>query len=1215
MAFVKLEVIQSNLQHCKEATAVICRLLDKLHTGLALVQEPWVFRNQIRGLSNRGGTLYWDRTCPRPRTCIYVKQGLDVTPLPRFISQDIVAVKAKLVRQGAVKEVIFASVYLPYDSEEPPPSRLMVELVQYCQTHRLPLLVGCDANAHHTVWGSTDINARGRLLLEYLATTDLDILNKGNEATFVNAIRREVLDLTLGSTCIAHEVKNWRVSLEESLSDHRHIRFQLCIDPPQPSYWRNPRNTNWDSYRQSLGCKVRGRIAAVKSVDDVENEVRTIEEAITSSYEYACPLRKKKPKKGSIWWNQNLARLRTETNKNYQKARRHEWSEDTREDYKDSRKEYKKALRRAKRETWRRFCESVDQPHSAARLHKLLSKDPSTSPEVLQLPNGEFTTTQEETLNHLLDVHFPGNVDRPREQVNLEPSVASDADWEIAAKIVTKERVSWAVKSFSPYKAAGEDGIFPALLQEGLEYLLDPLVSIFKASVALGYTPMSWRAVRVVFIPKPGKNTYYEAKSFRPISLTSFLLKTVERLVDRYLREEVLTRQPLHKNQHAYQAGKSTESALHCLVSRIERALNRKQFALGAFLDIQGAFDNTAFQSIETALQQRNTAPTVVAWISSMLRHRLVHATVKGTEKVVLAQRGCPQGGVLSPLLWNLVIDSLLQRLNSMAMFTQAFADDGTVLIEGIFLPTVCEVMQTALNHIQQWCEEHGLTAHPKKTELVLFTHRRKIVNFVAPKLGGEELKLSSSVKYLGVILDSKLSWSSHVESKYQKSVACLWQCRRIVGKSWGISPKIAHWLYVAIIRPMFSYAAIIWWKRVELETTKTLLCRLQRLACLCVTGAMRTTPTAALEVLLGLPTLDLHVKKEAMAACHRLRRSGTWVQKGSASDHSSIQRVVAEIPVLNMPCDGIIPQYLFGHMYSVHIPKREDWNTERDAILPPETKSCFTDGSKMDGKAGAGVHFADQNTADMSLPLGHHATVFQAEVHAIAECAQQLQHCHDSSITICSDSQAALKALQSPKVSSLVVRNCKQELARITESNKVSLVWVPGHSGIEGNEIADQLAREASQTRTFGPEPMLPVSQQACKTALRDWCQNKTLASWLAHPACRQAKELIGRPKARNSRVLLKLPRKQLRLVVGVLTGHCTLNRHLHIMGIADDPTCRLCGEGDETSRHFLGECAALAALRQSTLGQAFLKHTDIQKLTTEQIRGFVRSSQRFDY
>jgi len=94
------------------------------------------------------------------------------------------------------------------------------------------------------------------------------------------------------------------------------------------------------------------------------------------------------------------------------------------------------------------------------------------------------------------------------------------------------------------------------------------LVRMFRACLQTDYVPATWRQVKVVFIPKPGRNTYSWPRDYRPISLTSFLLKTLERLLDRYLRDEALAIVPLHPNQHAYQAGKSVETVLHQLVVR-----------------------------------------------------------------------------------------------------------------------------------------------------------------------------------------------------------------------------------------------------------------------------------------------------------------------------------------------------------------------------------------------------------------------------------------------------------------------------------------------------------------------------------------------------------------------------------------------------------------------------------------------------------------------
>ena len=99
--------------------------------------------------------------------------------------------------------------------------------------------------------------------------------------------------------------------------------------------------------------------------------------------------------------------------------------------------------------------------------------------------------------------------------------------------------------SFCPFKSPGLDEICPALLQKGLSIILSQLVTLFRACIALGYIPHQWRTARVVFLPKPGRIDYTQVKAFRPISLTSFFIKTVERLIDRYIRDVTLVRSPL----------------------------------------------------------------------------------------------------------------------------------------------------------------------------------------------------------------------------------------------------------------------------------------------------------------------------------------------------------------------------------------------------------------------------------------------------------------------------------------------------------------------------------------------------------------------------------------------------------------------------------------------------------------------------------------------
>ena len=208
---------------------------------------------------------------------------------------------------------------------------------------------------------------------------------------------------------------------------------------------------------------------------------------------------------------------------------------------------------------------------------------------------------------------------------------------------------------------------------------------------------MSWRHTRVVFIPKPGK-PLTQVKSLRPISLMSFILKTLEKLLDRHIRGGVLVEKPLHQNQFAYTAGMSMETALFQVVHRLEKSLEHREIALGAFLDIEGAFDNTSFNTIIAATRKRGLEETCCRWIGSMLECRLVNTSLMCSSLTAKVARGCTQGGVLSPLLWNLVADRLLIATNDLGFSTFSYADDIVITVQGKFAHTVREIMQKAMN-------------------------------------------------------------------------------------------------------------------------------------------------------------------------------------------------------------------------------------------------------------------------------------------------------------------------------------------------------------------------------------------------------------------------------------------------------------------------------------------------------------------------------------
>jgi hypothetical protein len=164
------------------------------------------------------------------------------------------------------------------------------------------------------------------------------------------------------------------------------------------------------------------------------------------------------------------------------------------------------------------------------------------------------------------------------------------------------------------------------------------------------------------------------------------------------------------------------------------------------------------------------------------------------------------------------------------------------------------------------------------------------------------------------------------------------------------------------------------------------------------------------------------------------------------------------------------------------------------------------------------------------------------------------------------------LLALKSYAVSSRVVLQCGDSLQKLALSNRIRLVWVPGYCGIHGNKEAAAFA---------GPEPWLPLAPSSVKRREWEWLLKSHCASWNLETACHQSKMWLKKPNPGLTRYLLRLPRSKLRILVGLITGHCPLNKHLHHMGLIDEPICIACGMEDESAFHLLCDCPSLISLR----------------------------------
>jgi len=306
------------------------------------------------------------------------------------------------------------------------------------------------------------------------------------------------------------------------------------------------------------------------------------------------------------------------------------------------------------------------------------------------------------------------------------------------------------------------------------------------------------------------------------------------------------------------------------------------------------------------------------------------------------------------------------------------------------------------------------------------------------------------------------------------------------------------------------------------------------------------------------------------------------------------------------MPTDKITKTFRFDKKFTVHFPPRQEW---LEGVLPPSRGATwYTDGSLINKSAGAGI-FCANPSVEQSISLGKYSSIFLAEIRAILEGVRLNRRLNNSNFTqnifICSDSQAALKALSSVKFTSALTLQTWDALNSLATSHKVALIWVPSHSNIVGNEKADTLAKIGANTNPIGPEPILKIPHSIKQQKIMKLRETKFVKHWNNISTCRQAKNCI-RINNKYSKYLINLSRTRLKIFTGVMTGHFYFNKHLTTIGRYSHTGCDYCGHHTDTAEHFLCNCPAFITKRRRFLGNYTIKYSLIKNLHPQDMSAF---------
>ena len=380
-------------------------------------------------------------------------------------------------------------------------------------------------------------------------------------------------------------------------------------------------------------------------------------------------------------------------------------------------------------------------------------------------------------------------------------------DKEFKFKEISVEFVRNELENINCKKAVGVDGLHPKLLKLAVEYIAAPLAHIFNRSLITSDIPMDFKTARITPIHKGGA---FEISNFRPISILPILSKILEKAVHKQLYDFLNNNKLLSKEQSGFRPLHSTATCVTHIVDFLLQNMDSGQLIGAVFLDLKKAFDVIPLHLILAKLSFYGIRNDEYKWFESYLLSRKHCVSVQGcSSNYLTVQSGVPQGSILGPLIFCLFINDICKLSFSSQSKISLYADDTAIFNKDSDHSQIQINLQRDFDLIVKWLKYNGMYIHPDKTKVITFGPKRKLHNLVLSiKYNDSELENVSHLKYLGVILDSQLVWSKHIETiclKISRSIACIRRIKHLVPN------KVLINLYYALILPYIDYCCTAW--------------------------------------------------------------------------------------------------------------------------------------------------------------------------------------------------------------------------------------------------------------------------------------------------------------------------------------------------------------------------------------------------------------------
>lgn len=1065
-----------------------------------------------------------------------------------------------------------------------------------------PYLLLGDFNGHNFIWGSSDVNEKGRIIENFINQNNLCLFNS-KTPTYLHPATGTYSSLDL-SICYPTLLLDYEWVVHDDLcgSDHFPIFLKnIADDLEEPAAKWKLNKADWQTFKTL--CETGIDQTLLETEDSIDRFTNILYEIAKKTIPRTSTNTNKKKKP---WFDDDC---KTSIRKRKQVLRQFDSrpSKENLNTFRIFRAKARRTIRLSKRKSWKQYVSKLNSRTSVKKVwdmvRKIQGKGKPTSIKHLNKNNKKVTSKKDiaDTLaenfskNSSSDNYTSKFKKLKTDQEKQKLKFNSDNTEKYNSKFSLTELVDALSKAHDT--SPGPDNIHYQLLKHLPNSSLQILLRCFNHIWDTGNIPQSWKEATVIPIPKPDKD-HTNPTNYRPIALTSCICKTMERMINERLTWILEANNIITDFQSGFRRNRSTNDHLVRLETFIREAFIKKEHLVSVFFDLEKAYDTTWKYGIMKDIHDIGLKGRLPLFIQNFLNNREFKVKVGSTLSELHEQeQGVPQGSILSVTLFSLKINSIVKCINP-GVDCSLYVDDFLICYRSKNMHTIERQLQQNLNKIQDWATANGFRFSKSKTVCMHFCQLRKAHDDPVLTLEGTPIPVVEETKFLGLTFDSKLTFIPHIKKLKTKCQKALNLLRVVAHTDWGADRKVLLHLYRTIVRSKLDYGAMVYGsaRQSYLKTLDTIHHQGIRLA----TGAFRTSPAASLLVEANEPSLQDRREKLAVQYVLRLKSNKSnpayntvfrpnyvnlFQNKPNAIPTFGIRiaPVVkdAGIAVKNIKPHSTpdIPPWTLEQPnvdLSLHSDKKSSTDTsvfklkfQEIVSKYPNYNHIYTDGSK-DGPRVASACVSRAHTLKCRLP--DNASIFTAEVQAIDMALDYAVDEKLSKIIIFSDSLSVLQSINNRHFNNSIIQNILLKLHNMHHI-RVIFCWLPSHIGIKGNELADTAAKSALVL----PPTIIKLPFTDFKPCLNTYLFNRWQSVWntAVHNKLHSIKPSLG-----EWRPAYRIDRKEEVVLARLRIGH-TFVTHSFLFKGDEQPKCIPC-DAPFTVEHILLHCVDLQLARR---------------------------------